>query len=115
MVIDEVEKSTARQSYNNIPRHIRMEVGKYALAHSPKDTLTKFPKQYPKYTFKRSSINSWKASFKNNGNCQNLKKIGRPNLLSEELLTRTKYVIIGSCLAGTVISRTMVIAIRSCT
>ena len=57
------------------------------------------------------SISSWKASFKNNGNSQNLKKIGRPNLLSQELLKRTKDVIIGSRLAGTVISRRMVIAI----
>ena len=109
MVMDEVEKSTARQSYNNIPKHIRMEVGKYALAHSTKDALAKFSKQYPKYTFKRTSINSWKASFKNNGNSQNLKKISRPNLLSEELLKRAKDVIIGSRLAGTVISRKMVI------
>ena len=57
------------------------------------------------------SISSWKASFKNNGNSQNLKKIGRPNLLSEELLKRTKDVIIGSRLAGTAISRRTVIAI----
>ena len=49
--------------------------------------------------------NSRKASFKNNGNSQNLKNIGRPNLLSEELLKRAKDVIIGSRLAGTVISR----------
>ena len=27
MVMDEVEKSTPRQNYNNIPKHIRMEVG----------------------------------------------------------------------------------------
>ena len=42
MVMDEVEKSTARQSYTNIPKHIRLEVGKYALAHSTKDALAKF-------------------------------------------------------------------------
>ena len=111
MVIDEVVKSTAHQSYNNIPKNIRMEVGKYALAHSTEDALAKFSKQYPKYKFKRTSINSWKASFKNNGNSQNLKKIGRLNLLPEELLKRTEDVIIGSHLAGTVISRRMVIAI----
>ena len=52
MVMDEVEKPTARQSCNNIPKLIRMEVGKYALAHSTKDALAKFSKQYPKYTFK---------------------------------------------------------------
>ena len=45
MVMDEVEKSTARQSYNNIPKHIRMEVGKYAVARSTKDALAKFSKQ----------------------------------------------------------------------
>ena len=109
MVMDEAEKSAARQSYNNTPRHIHMEVGKYALAHSTKDALAKFSKQYPKYTFKHTSISSWKASFKNNGNSQNLKKIGRPNLLSEELLKRTKDVTIGSRLENTVISRRMVI------
>ena len=27
MVMDEVENSTLRQSYNNIPKHICMEVG----------------------------------------------------------------------------------------
>ena len=111
MVMDEVEKSAACQSYNNLPKHIRMEVGKYALAHSTKDALAKFSKQYLKYTFKRTSINSWKASFKNNGNSQNLKKIGRPNLFSEKLLKRTKDIIIASRLAGTFISRSMVIAI----
>ena len=109
--MDEVEKSTSRQSYSNIPKHIPMEVGKYVLAHSTKDALAKFSKQYPKYTFKRTSINSLKASFKNNGNSENLKKIGRPNLLSEEFLKRTKDVIIGSRRAGTVFSRRMVIAI----
>ena len=39
MVVHEVETSTARQSYNNIPKHIRMEVEKYTLAHSTKDAL----------------------------------------------------------------------------
>ena len=70
MVMIEVEKSTARQSYNDIPEHICMEIGKYALVHSTKDSLAKFSKQYPKYMFRRTSINSWKASFKNNGNSQ---------------------------------------------
>ena len=54
---------------------------------------------------------SSKASFKNNENSQNLKKISRTDLSSEELLERTKNVIIGSHLAGTVILRRMVITI----
>ena len=88
-----------------------MEVGKYALARNTKDVLAKFSKQHTKYTFKQTSINSWKISFKKNRNIQNLKKIGRPNLFSEELLKKTKDVIIGSRLAGTLISRRMVIVI----
>ena len=72
-----------------------------------------FSKQYPKCTFKRTSINFWKASIKNIENSQNLKKIGRLNLLSEESLKRTKDVIIGSRLAGTAISRRTVIAIAT--
>ena len=66
VVMDEVEKSTALKSYNKIPQHVRMEVGKYALGHITKDAFAKFSKQYPKYAFKRTSINAWKASFKNN-------------------------------------------------
>ena len=72
---DEVEKSTSRQSYTNIPKYIQIAVGKYALAHSTKDAPAKFSKQYPKYMFKRTSINSWKVSFKNNGNSKNLSKL----------------------------------------
>ena len=75
-----------------------MEIGKYALAHSTKDAPAKFSKQYPKYMFQRTSINSWKESFKNNGNNQNSEKIGRSNLLSEELLKRIKDVITGHVL-----------------
>ena len=82
-----------------------MEVGKYALAQSTKDALAKFSKQYPKDTFKWTSINFWKGSFKNNGNSQKFLKIRQPNLMSEEFLKRTKDVITGSLLAGTAISR----------
>ena len=45
MVVDEVEKSTVHQSYNNIPKHIRMDVEKYALVHTTKDALAKLSKQ----------------------------------------------------------------------
>ena len=62
MVIDEAEYSTAQKNhYNNIPRHIRIEVGSYALYHSTKDALEKFPKQYPKFAFKRTSKNLWET------------------------------------------------------
>ena len=90
-----------------------MDAEKCALAQSTKNALAKFSKHYQKYALQKTSINFWKASFKNNGNSQNLKKTDQPNLLSEKLLKRKKGVIIGSRLAGTVISRRMVIAIRT--
>ena len=81
MVIDEVEKSTAQKNYyNNMPKHIRIEVGRYALGHSTKDPLEMFSKQYPKFTFKRTSINSWKTLLKKSGDNQTFKKKGQPNI-----------------------------------
>ena len=39
MVIDEVEKWTAwKNQYSNIPKHIRIEGGRYVLDYSSKDT-----------------------------------------------------------------------------
>ena len=61
MVIDEVEKSTARKNYYNIPKHIWIEVGRYALNHNTKDALEMISKQYSKFTDKQTSINSWKT------------------------------------------------------
>ena len=50
-----------------------------------------------------------KTLLKKSGDNQTLNS--RPNLLSETLLTKTKELIVGSLLAGTVILRRMVIAI----
>ena len=112
MVIDEVEKSTVSTNhYNNIPKHIQTEVGRYALDHSTKDAIENFSKQHPKFTFKRTSINSWKTLLKKSVDNQTFNKKGQRNLLSETLLKKTKNVIFGSRLAGTVISRRMVIPI----
>ena len=49
---------------------------------------------------------------KNKGSTSSLsQKLARPNLLSESLMKKTKEIIVGTCLAGTVISRRMIIAI----
>ena len=42
ILMDEVKKSTDRQSYNNIPKYIHTEIEKYVLVHSTKDALAKF-------------------------------------------------------------------------
>ena len=59
MVMDKVEKSTACQSYNNIPKHVLMEYG------GTKDALAKFSKLSKNifsapilYRFKQRSTNS---------------------------------------------------------
>jgi len=112
MIRSEVEKSTSRSShYASIPETIRAEVAKYALVHGTSAALTKFSNKYPKLTFRRTTINSWKRMAKANKDGPIFRKKGRPNLLSETLLLKTKDVIVGSRLAGTVISRRMVIAI----
>ena len=112
MVIDEVEKSTAQKNhYNNVLKHTAVEIRRYALDHSTKDALEKFSKLYPKFTFKRTSINSWKTLLKKSGDNQTYNKKSRPNLLSETLLKKTKDGIVGSHLASTIISRRMLIAI----
>ena len=112
MVINKVEKSAAPTNhYNNLPKHIQTEVRRYTLDHSTKDAIEKFSKEYRKFTFKRTWTNSWETSLKNSGDRQTFNKKGRQNLLSETLLTKKKGVIFGSCLAGTVISRRVVIAI----
>ena len=82
MVIDEVEKSTAWKNYHsNIPKSIRIEVGRYAVDHSTKDAVEKFSKQYPKFTFKCTSINSWKTLLKKSVDSQAFNKKGRVSLL----------------------------------
>ena len=112
MVIDVVKKPTARKNHHNsIPKHIGIEVGMYVLDRSTKDALEKFSKQYPKFYFKRTSINSWKILLTKSGGNQTFSKKGRPNLLLETLLNKRKDVIVVSRLAGTVISRRMIITI----
>ena len=39
MVINEVGKSTAQKNHYTIPKHIPIEVDRYALDHSTKDAL----------------------------------------------------------------------------
>ena len=96
VVIDEVEKSTTRKKhYNNISKQIRIVVGIYALDHSTKDAFEKFSKQYPKFSFKGTSINSWTTLLKKSGDNQTFSKNGRPNLLSKTLLKKAKDAIVG--------------------
>ena len=69
---------------------------------------------YTKYSLKRATVNGWKESCKRKENDQPIVPIqrkGRPNLMDDEMLKKIKDTIVGSRLAGTAISREMVITI----
>ena len=71
---------------------------------------------YTKYSLKRTTVNGWKESCKKNKNDQPIEPIQRkerPNLVDDETLKKIKDIIAGSRLAGTAISRRMVIVIAT--
>ena len=96
--------------YDNIPSKIKQEIGSYALIHGTKAAIDRFSKVYTKYSLKRTTANGWKERCKKNY-LHSIGKRGRPNLVDDEILKKIKDVVIGSRLAGTAISRKMVVAI----
>ena len=62
-----VQPKTAKK-YSTVPRHIKNEVGEYALLNGTKLAVEKFKKKYPKYTFIRTSINNWKNKIQRDKN-----------------------------------------------
>ena len=62
---------------------------------SAKDLLEKFSKQYPKFTFKSTSINSCKTLLKKREDNQTFSKKGQSNLLPDTLRKKTKDFIAG--------------------
>ena len=80
--------------------------------HGTKAALERFNKIYPKYTFLRTSINNRKFKItKGKEGKTILKRKGRPNLLSDDLMAKVKTIMIRERTAGTAISRRIVIGI----
>ena len=92
-----------RKSYQVVPEKVKIEVGRYAALNETKAALKRYSKIYPKYDLKRTSVNSWKSKIKDKKENSLAKRSGRPNLLSDDLLKKTKDIIIGTRNAGTVI------------
>ena len=112
MAREQVKKRVMqRKSYQFVPEKVKIEVGRFAALNGTKAALKRYSKIYPKYDLKRTSVNSWKSKIKDKKENSLAKRSGRPNLLSDDLLKKTKNIIIGMRNAGTVISRRMVIAI----
>ena len=111
MAKEEVKKESAkRQKYQNVPQKVRREVGRYVLIHGTKAAVDKYSKIYPKYDVKRTSVNICKTKCKGNKENTLIEQSGKSNLLRDELLQKTKDIVIGTRSVGTVIVRRMVIA-----
>ena len=54
--------------------------------------VDKYSKIYPKYDLKRTSVNKWNTKCKSNKENTLIKKSGRPNRLSDELLQKTIFL-----------------------
>ena len=73
--------------------------------------IKKFSVKYPKFTFIRTSVNNWKNKCKTGGDNFVFKKVGRPNLLDDNLIKKVKDIAIGTRQAGGVINRRQIVNI----
>ena len=93
----------------SVPEGMKNGVGENALMHGTKSALEKFGKNYPKYTFVRTSVKNWKKKVekdKKNDNPTVRSRKYRSNLLDEEFLVKVNDMVTGG-----VISEKMLIAI----
>ena len=114
MLENEIKNSTQlRKHYNKfVPETMKREAGKYALLRGTKATVERYDKVYPKYTFVRTTTNNWKLKMKKEKDGKIIfKKKGRPNLVSDDFMKKIKTIMIGARVAGTAISRCIVMAV----
>ena len=87
-----------------------MEVGNHVLTLGTASAIKKFSAKYPKYRFIRNSVNNWKNKYKAGDNVV-FKKVGRPNLLDQNIIKKIKEIAIGTSQAGGVINRRQILNI----
>ena len=80
------------------------------MIHGTKAAIDHFSKDYTKFSLKRTTVSGWKERCKKN-DLHSIEKRGKPNLVDDAIFNKIKDVIIGSRLAGTVISQKMVVPI----
>ena len=109
---EEIEKcyKPPLQYQREIPQSVKTEVSKHARDFGTASAVKKYTMKYPKYTFKRTTVNSWKNKFKNNENVV-VKTVGRPNILDDRLLKKVKDIAIGTRRTAGVINRRQLISI----
>ena len=69
------------------PAKIQKEVGLYARNFGTASAIKKFTTEYPKYSFIRTTVNTWKKKC-NDGDWAVIKRIGRSNLLDSGMLKK---------------------------
>ena len=82
-----------------IPVKIKKEVALYARDFGTASAIKKFTTKYPKYSFIRTTVNTWKKKC-NDGDWAVIKRIGRPNLLDSGMLKKVKDIALGIRMAG---------------
>lgn len=100
MIKEEAKKGIAkRSSYQNIPKKVRKEIGRYAfvkVVSGTKAVIHNNSKIYLKYDLKHTFENTSKSKYKINKENSLFKNSGKPNLLSDGLLQKTKGSVIGT-------------------
>ena len=88
---EEMQKTYERpKKYQvEIPAKIKKEVGLYARDFHTASAIKKFTTKYPKYSFIRTTVNTWKNKC-NDADWNDIKSIGRPSLLDSGMLKKLK-------------------------
>ena len=103
---EEMQKTYERpKKYQvEIPAKINKEVGLYARDFGTASAIKKFTTKYPKYSFIRTTVNTWKKKC-NDGDWTVTKRIGSPNLLVSGMLKNVKDIVLETRMTGVVINR----------
>ena len=111
--VHEIDKSYGRPKkyQKEIPEKVKREAGNHALTFGTSSFIKKFSVKYPKFTFIRTSVTNWKNKCKTRGDHFVFKKVGRPNLLDDNLIKKVKDIALGTRQTGGVINRKQIVNI----
>ena len=111
---EEMQKTYERQiKYQvEIPARIKKEVDLCAKDFGTASAFKKFTTKYPKYSFSRTTVNTWKKKC-NDGDWTVIKRIGKPNLLDSGMLKKVKDIALGTRMPEGVINKRQLISIAT--
>ena len=94
--VNEIDKSHGRpkKCQKEIPEKVKSKVGNHALIFGTSSAIKIFSLKYPKFTFIRTSVINWKNRYNTGGENFVFKKVGRPNLLDDNLIKKVKDIAI---------------------